>query len=67
MSFAPGLEALDVLEASDQADDEEWLARARHSFQKGRAAVARGEAFRGSSKEIMSRARTRLAREAKPA
>ena len=62
-----GLEALDVLEGNDEADDEEWLARARRSFQEGRAAAARGEAFQGSPKEILARARARIARSAKPA
>ena len=49
----------------DEADDEAWLARARRSFQEGRAAVARGEVFQGSPKEILTRARSRIARATK--
>jgi len=63
-----GLEALDLLEGSDDpVPGDEWLARARQAFQEGRAALARGEGFQGSPKEIMERARARVARAAKPA
>jgi len=54
-----GLEGVD-----DETHGDEWLAHARQIFQEGRAAVARGEAFQGSPKEIMDRARARLAKPA---
>jgi len=55
-----GLEALELLEASDDpAPGDEWLADARRVFHEGRAALARGEGFQGSPKEIVARARAR--------
>jgi Arc/MetJ-type ribon-helix-helix transcriptional regulator len=63
-----GLEALELLEGTDEpAPGDEWIAHARQVFQEGRAALARGESFQGSPKEIIERARARVARAAKPA
>jgi Arc/MetJ-type ribon-helix-helix transcriptional regulator len=60
-----GLEALEQLDGvDDETHGEEWLAHARQIFREGRAALARGEAFQGSPKEIMARARARLAKPA---
>ena len=53
-----GLEALDALEADERAAALHDVAQ--HRWAEGDAAVARGDYFEGSPKEIMQRIRARV-------
>lgn len=50
-----GLEALELLEDESQRHDDAFLAAARQRWAEGDAAVARGDYFEGSPREIMDR------------
>ena len=53
-----GLEALELLEGEDHLHDDAFLAAARQRWE-GDAAVARGDYFEGSPREIMDRIRAK--------
>jgi hypothetical protein len=53
-----GLEALELLEDEGDLHDDALLAVARLRFAEGEAAVARGDYFEGSPREIMDRIRS---------
>ena len=55
-----GLEALDLLDDEDALAPDEWLTVARQRWAEGDAAVARGEYFEGSPRELMARIRARV-------
>lgn len=57
---------LELLEDEDQPQDDAFLAAARPRWAEGEAAVARGDYFEGSPREIMDRIRAK-ARAALPA
>jgi len=54
-----GLEALELLEGEDPLHDDAFLAAARQRWVEGDAAVARGDYFEGSPREIMDRIRAK--------
>lgn len=54
-----GLEALDLLEDADLLRDDAFVAAARQRWAEGDTAVARGEYFEGSPREIMARIRAK--------
>jgi putative addiction module CopG family antidote len=54
-----GLEALELLEGEDELHDDAFLAAARQRWAAGDAAVARGDYFEGSPREIMDRIRAK--------
>jgi len=50
-----GLEALELLEDEDHLHDDAFIAAAKQRWAEGDAAVARGDYFEGSPREIMDR------------
>ncbi len=54
-----GLEALEMLEDEDHQHDDAFLAAAKQRWVDGDAAVARGDYFEGSPREIMDRIRAK--------
>ena len=53
-----GLEALELLEGEDQLHEDAFVAAAEQRWADGDAALARGDYFEGSPREIMDRIRS---------